>query len=64
MLECYRDYLIAQNNRATATRLAKLMKGHINHGKVPRFLLKVLFFENFNGPKIIHFIDFKQALRL
>ena len=35
-LECYRDYLIAQNNRATATGLAKLMKGHISHKKVSR----------------------------
>ena len=38
MLECYSDYLIAQNHRATATGLAKLMKGHISHDKVSRFL--------------------------
>ena len=38
MLACYSDYLIAQNHRATVTGLAKLMKGHISHDKVYRFL--------------------------
>lgn len=38
MLECYSDYLIVQNHRATATGLAKLMEGNISHDKVSRFL--------------------------
>jgi DDE superfamily endonuclease len=38
MLDLYSDYLIAQNQYATATGLSDLLEGRISHDKVTRFL--------------------------
>ena len=38
MLDIYSDYLIAQNQYATATGLADLLDGQISHDKITRFL--------------------------
>ncbi len=37
-LDIYSDYLICQNNKATATGLADLLCGEISHDKFTRFL--------------------------
>ena len=38
MLDLYTDYLIAQNQYATATGLSDLLEGRISHDKITRFL--------------------------
>lgn len=38
MLDIYSDYLIAQNQYATATGLSDLLEGRISHDKITRFL--------------------------
>ncbi len=38
MLDIYSDYLISQNNQASATGLADLLENEISHDKVTRFL--------------------------
>jgi hypothetical protein len=38
MLDLYSDYLIAQNQYATATGLSDLLEGRISHDKITRFL--------------------------
>ena len=38
MLDLYSDYLIAQNQYATAVGLSDLLQGRISHDKVTRFL--------------------------
>jgi hypothetical protein len=38
LLDIYSDYLIAQNQHATATGLSDLLEGQISHDKVTRFL--------------------------
>ena len=38
LLDIYSDYLIAQNQHATATGLSYLLKGELTHDKVTRFL--------------------------
>ena len=38
MLDIYSDYLIAQNQYATAVGLSDLLEGRISHDKVTRFL--------------------------
>ena len=38
MLDLYSDYLIAQNQYATATGLSDLLEGRVSHDKVTRFL--------------------------
>lgn len=40
MLDLYSDYLIAQNQYATATGLSDLLEGRISHDKVTKFLNK------------------------
>ena len=37
-LDIYTDYLICQNNQATATGLADLLCGEMSHDKFTRFL--------------------------
>ena len=43
MLELYSDYLLAQNSQATATGLAKMINGQINHDQITRFLSNQFF---------------------
>jgi len=43
MLDIYSDYLIAQNQYATAVGLSELLEGRISHDKVTRFLNKEKF---------------------
>ena len=38
LLDIYTDYLISQNQYATATGLSALLEGQISHGRVSRFL--------------------------
>jgi len=38
LLDIYTDYLIAQNQHATATGLSDLLEGQISHDKITRFL--------------------------
>jgi len=38
LLDLYSDYLIAQNQHATAVGLSELLEGRISHDKVTRFL--------------------------
>ena len=38
LLDIYSDYLIAQNQYATATGLSALLDGEISHDKITRFL--------------------------
>ena len=38
ILDIYSDYLIAQNQYATATGLSDLLEGQISHDKITRFL--------------------------
>ena len=38
LLDIYSDYLIAQNQYATAVGLADLLEGRISHDKITRFL--------------------------
>ena len=38
LLDIYTDYLISQNQYATATGLSKLLDGDISHDQVTRFL--------------------------
>ena len=38
LLDIYSDYLISQNQYATATGLSKLLEGNISHDQVTRFL--------------------------
>ena len=38
LLDIYTDYLIAQNQHATATGLSDLLDGQISHDKITRFL--------------------------
>lgn len=38
LLDIYSDYLIAQNQYATATGLSDLLEGQISHDKITRFL--------------------------
>ncbi len=40
LLDIYSDYLIAQNQYATATGLSDLLEGQISHDKITRFLNK------------------------
>ena len=40
LLDIYTDYLISQNQHATATGLASLLEGEISHDQVTRFLNK------------------------
>ena len=43
ILELYSDYLLAQNNQATATGLSKMTNGRISHDQITRFLNKKPF---------------------
>ena len=43
MLDIYTDYLISQNQHATATGLSKLLDGAISHDQITRFLNKYTF---------------------
>src|SRR3990167_207607 len=43
LLDIYSDYLIAQNQYATATGLSDLLQGDISHDKITRFLNKETF---------------------
>jgi hypothetical protein len=43
LLDIYSDYLISQNQYATATGLSALLDGEISHDKVTRFLNKEEF---------------------
>lgn len=43
MLDIYSDYLIAQNQYATATGLSDLLEGRISHDKITKFLNKEEF---------------------
>jgi len=38
ILDLYSDYLIAQNQYATAVGLSDLLEGRISHDKITRFL--------------------------
>ena len=38
LLDIYSDYLITQNNYATATDLSQMLDGPITHDKITRFL--------------------------
>lgn len=38
LLDLYTDYLICQNQHATATGLSKLLNGEVSHDKITRFL--------------------------
>ena len=38
LLDIYSDYLIAQNQHATAVGLSDLLEGRISHDKITRFL--------------------------
>ena len=38
ILDIYTDYLISQNQHATAIGLANLLEGHLSHDKITRFL--------------------------
>jgi len=38
LLDIYSDYLISQNNYATATGLSALLNGELSHDKISRFL--------------------------
>lgn len=40
LLDLYSDYLICQNEKATATGLSKLLEGDLSHDQVTRFLLQ------------------------
>ena len=40
LLDIYTDYLISQNNYATATGLSDMLDGLISHDQVSRFLRK------------------------
>jgi hypothetical protein len=40
LLDIYSDYLIAQNQYATATGLSDLLQGEMSHDKITRFLNK------------------------
>ena len=40
LLDIYSDYLIAQNQYATATGLSDLLEGQISHDKITKFLNK------------------------
>lgn len=52
MLYLYIDYLIFQNNYATATGLSDLVDGAFAHGKVTRFLR----FESFGSKSLWHYV--------
>jgi hypothetical protein len=43
MLDIYSDYLIAQNQYATAVGLSDLLEGRMSHDKVTRFLNREKF---------------------
>jgi len=38
MLDLYSDYLIAQNQYATAVGLSEILEGRVSHDKITRFL--------------------------
>ncbi|MBS4165234.1 Uncharacterized protein NEOC65_000285 [Neochlamydia sp. AcF65] len=38
LLDIYTDYLISQDQQATATGLSNLLDGQVSHDKIPRFL--------------------------
>ena len=38
LLDIYSDYLIAQNQYATAVGLSDLLEGRVSHDKITRFL--------------------------
>lgn len=38
ILDIYTDYLIYQNQQATATGLSNLLEGGLSHDQIPRFL--------------------------
>jgi hypothetical protein len=40
LLDIYTDYLISQNQHATATGLSRLLDGDLSHDQITRFLLK------------------------
>lgn len=57
MLDIYTDYLISQNNLATATGLSDLMGGEISHDKITRLLNK----SDFNSKDLWEFV--KRGVR-
>lgn len=53
LLDIYSDYLIAQNQYATATGLSALLDGEISHDQITRFLKGINNFEDKAVQKII-----------
>jgi hypothetical protein len=57
LLDLYSDYLISQNNYATATGLSDVLDGEISHDKITRFLKA----EDYNSQKLWSYV--KPQLR-